>query len=95
MTDFRDVTAANRFEQGFVDADGDVRVVFADYARQGDTRILLHVEAEPELRGSGAADRFMHALAGHARSMKLKLVPQCSYAVAWLRRHREYGDLAA
>lgn len=93
MMDLRDVPDEKRFEQGFMDADGKVRVVFADYAERGDTRILLHVEADPALRGSGAAGQFMQALAEHARSEGLKLWPQCSYARAWLERHPAYGDV--
>lgn len=95
MTDFRDVLARQRYEQGFTDADGDMRTVHADYAVQGDTRIILHVEAEPELRGTGAAGTFMRALAEHARAEGLKLAPRCSYAVVWLKRHPEYDDLTA
>ncbi|GAA0618050.1 hypothetical protein GCM10009422_11700 [Brevundimonas kwangchunensis] len=95
MTDLRDVRAEQRFEQGFVDPEGQVRAVFADYAVQGDTRVILHVEADPALRGSGAAGKFMQALADHARVEKLKLAPRCSYAVAWLKRHPEYDDVVA
>lgn len=95
MTDFRDVHHAHRFEQGFVDPDGETRVVFADYAVQGDTRVILHVEADPALRGTGAAGQFMQALAEHARAEGLKLAPRCSYAVVWLKRNRQYDDLAA
>lgn len=95
MTDFRDVRAEQRFEQGFVDEDGQVRAVFADYAVQGDTRVILHVEADPALRGSGAAGKFMQALSDHARAEKLKLQPRCGYAVAWLKRHPQYGDVVA
>ena len=95
MTQFRDVPAAHRFEQGFTDAEGELRAVFADYAVQGDTRAILHVEAAPALRGSGAAGRFMQALAEHARVEGLKLRPVCSYAVAWLKRHPEYEDVTA
>ena len=95
MTEFRDVRAEQRYEQGFADADGEIRTVFADYAVQGDTRVILHVEADPALRGSGAAGRFMQALADHARAERLKLVPRCSYAAVWLKRHPEYDDLAA
>ncbi len=95
MTDFRDVIAAHRFEQGFSDADGETRSVFADYAVEGETRVILHVEAHPALRGSGAAGRFMQAMAEHARAENLKLVPRCSYAVAWLKRHPEFDDIAA
>lgn len=95
MTDLRDVVARQRFEQGFTDADGQTRTVFADYAVQGDARVILHVEADPALRGTGAAGAFMQALAGHARAEGLKLAPRCSYAVAWLKRHKEYDDVVA
>lgn len=93
MTDFRDVAAENRFEQGFTDPQGDLRRVWADYARQGDQRIILHVEAEPELRGSGAAGDFMKRLADHARAEGIKLTPRCAYAVAWFRRHPDEADV--
>lgn len=95
MTDFRDVRAEQRFEQGFTDAEGEVRIVFADYAVQDRTRVILHVEADPALRGGGAAGRFMQALAAHARAEGLKLQPRCSYAVLWHRRHPEYDDVLA
>lgn len=95
MTDFRDVLASQRFEQGFADAEGQLRTVFADYAAQGTTRVILHVEADPALRGTGAASQFMRALAGHARVEGLKLTPRCSYAAAWLKRHPEFDDLKA
>lgn len=92
-TQFRDVSAAQRFEQGFTDAEGQTRAVFADYAVQGQTRLILHVEADPALRGGGASGRFMQALAEHARAEGLKLRPVCGYAVAWLKRHAEYADV--
>lgn len=95
MGEFRDNRDGQRFEQDFADADGGRRLVFCDYAQQGSTRILLHVEADPALRGTGAARDFMQALAEHARAEGLKLAPRCSYAVAWLNRHREFDDLAA
>lgn len=95
MTEFRDVAAAQRYEQGFIDAEGQLRRVWADYAVQDDIRLILHVEAEPELRGGGASGRFMRALAEHARAEGLRLRPLCGYAAAWLRRHDEYGDLIA
>lgn len=94
-TQFRDVPSAQRFEQGFTDADGETRAVFADYAVQGDIRVILHVEADPNLRGSGAAGRFMQSLVEHAREEGLSLVPRCGYAVAWLKRHPEYNDVIA
>ena len=95
MTVFRDVAAENRFEQGFTDAEGELRRVWADYARQGDRRVILHVEADPQLRGTGAAGDFMKRLSEHVRAEGLKLIPRCAYAVAWHRRHPEASDVLA
>ena len=95
MTDFRDVVSDQRFEQGFATAAGEEGIVWADYAIQGDRRLILHVEAEPHLRGTGASGRFMQTLADHARTEGIKLTPRCGYAVAWFKRHREYEDLLA
>ena len=93
MTDFRDIPAEQRYEQTFADAGGEARRVWADYAVQGDRRAILHVEAEDELRGTGAAGKFMQSLADHARAEKLTLTPRCSYAVAWFKRHPDYADV--
>lgn len=95
MTDFRDVPAEQRFEQGFTAPDGAPGIVWADYAVQGDRRAILHVEAEDALRGSGAAGRFMASLADHARAEGIRLTPRCSYAVAWFKRHPDQSDVLA
>lgn len=95
MSDLRDVIDKRRYEQGFADADGTVRCVWADYADRGDARAILHVEAEPELRGTGASGRFMQSLAGRARREQTKLIPICGYAVAWFRRHPDQADVLA
>lgn len=95
MTDLRDVVTRQRFEQGFTDPQGQTRTVYADYAIQGNTRVIQHVEADPVLRGTGAAGIFMQALAEHARAEGLKLAPRCSYAVVWLKRHSQYSDVVA
>ena len=86
----RHLADENRFEMAFEDG-----MVWADYARNGDTLAVLHVEAERPLRGSGAAGIFMEALANHARDKGLKLRPICSYAAVWLRRHRDHHDVLA
>ena len=93
MTDFRDVTAEQRYEQGFTDPDGQMRRVWADYSVQGNRRAILHVEAGPALRGSGASGRFMQSLADHARAEGHTLTPVCDYAVAWFRRHKDQADV--
>lgn len=77
-----DNAAANRFE---LEIGG--QTVFARYRRQDNTVVILHVEAPPGLRGTGAAGRLMQGIADRAKTEGLKLVPVCSYAAAWLKRH--------
>jgi predicted GNAT family acetyltransferase len=84
----KDNAARSRFE---LDVDG--RTVFASYRRQGSTLYIPYVEAPPSLRGTGAAGRLMQGVMDIARAEKLTVVPICSYASLWIRRHREYHDL--
>jgi hypothetical protein len=70
-------------------------VVFGDYRGPPDRLAITYVEAPMALRGTGAAGRFMEALADHARRNDVKLVPICGYAVAWFRRHRDWQDVLA
>lgn len=90
MSPLRDEAGAGRLVQDFEGGQ-----VWVDYAREGDTLSLLHVEADHALRGSGAAGRFMQAVADHGRAHGLKFIPRCSYAVAWFQRHKEARDLLA
>ena len=61
--------------------------VFARYRRDATILIILHVEAEPVLRGTGAADRLMREIVEQARADATPIRPLCGYAAAWLRRH--------
>lgn len=71
------------------------QTVFADYRRNGDTLLISYVEAPPSLRGSGAAGRLMEGVMEQVRAEGLKVVPVCSYAALWMRRHRQHADLLA
>ncbi len=95
MGAFRDNTQAWRFVQTFADPAGEPRLVFADYEDQNGVCAILHVEADPVLRGTGAAGQFMQALIDYAREHRLRLLPLCGYARAWFRRHPDQGDVLA
>lgn len=91
MTDaFRDNRDDNRFE---LEVDG--LLAFADYQRRDGKLVIPHVEADMALRGTGAAGRLMEKVALTAREEGAKIVPLCSYAAAWLRRHRDFDDVVA
>ena len=68
-------------------------VAFAEYRREGERLVIPHVEAAPALRGTGAAGRLMDGVLAVARAEGLKVTPLCSYAAAYIRRHREHHDL--
>jgi predicted GNAT family acetyltransferase len=90
MSGLIDSPAAGRLEYLI-----DGQTVFALYRRQPGRLILDHVEAPPALRGTGAAGRFMTALAEKARTDGDKVVPLCGYAAAWFRRNPLHQDLLA
>ena len=74
-------------DQGRYELEVDGLMAFADYHRNGDRLVVPHVEADPALRGSGAAGRLMKNLTQTARAEGLRITPLCSYAAAWLRRN--------
>jgi predicted GNAT family acetyltransferase len=90
MPTVTDNTARQRFE---LEIDG--QIVFADYRRQGNVVIVPHVEAPPALRGSGASGQLMEGMLALLRGRGEKIVPTCSYAAAYIRRHEEHHDLLA
>ena len=48
----------------------------------------------PQLRGRGIASKMMEVVAEYLRKNSLKATATCSYANAWLKKHRElYSDI--
>lgn len=66
----------------------------AEYQRAGNTLILTHTEVPPALRGTGLGNELARAAFEYARDQHLRVLPRCPFMAAWLRRHREYQDLA-
>ncbi len=87
---FADNTDRGRFE---LTEDG--HISFAAYRKAGDVVTISHVETPTEARGTGAAGRLMGEVVEYARAQNLKIVPVCSYAVAWFRRHPDAHEVLA
>jgi predicted GNAT family acetyltransferase len=68
-------------------------LAWANYRIHDGKYLIPHVEAEPPLRGTGAAGRLMQEIVAHARENKLVIVPRCSYARAWFQRHPQAEDV--
>lgn len=64
-----------------------------DYIQDGKNFVITHVGVHPELRGQGLAGRIVEASLAYAKEKSLRVIPMCSYAAAFMRRHPEYMEL--
>ena len=86
----RDNAAQNRFE---LDLGGTLAVL--DYQRRGQVLALNHAEVPAELAGRGAGSRLVREALELVRSRGERVVPRCSFVVAYMQRHPEFDDLRA
>lgn len=56
---------------------------------------LLHAEVPPAFEGRGIGGALARGVFDLARDQGLKLVPRCSFMVAWAKRHPDYADVLA
>ena len=63
----------------------------AVYRQQGDSAVFTHTEVPPEDEGKGIGGRLVRAALDDMRQRGLKIVPACSFVVAFVRRHPEYA----
>ena len=64
-----------------------------DYIQDGKNFVITHVGVYPELRGQGIAGKIVEAGLEYAKERALRVVPMCSYAAAYIRRHPEFAEL--
>ncbi|QNE32056.1 N-acetyltransferase [Sphingomonas sp. NBWT7] len=84
----------NRAEQEFeLDLDG-YRAVAA-YQREGDRIVFTHTVVPPAIEGRGVGSKLIRAALDSARDQALKVVPQCPFVAAFIRKHPAYRDLLA
>lgn len=81
---------AHRFE---LEIEGGL--AFLDYRMDDAKMLLTHTFVPPELRGRKLAEQLVAAALKHARECRFRVVPQCGYVDAFLKRHPEFGDLRA
>jgi predicted GNAT family acetyltransferase len=64
-----------------------------DYIQDGKNFVITHVGVHPDLRGQGIAARIVQVSLEYAKENSLRVIPMCSYAAAYMRRHPEYAEL--
>ena len=78
--------AAHRFE-----LEAPHGLAIAVYRPQGNARVFTHTEVPPQDEGQGIAARLVRSALDDTKARGLRIVPACSYVVAFVRRHPEYG----
>lgn len=87
MSAVRHDDARSRYE-----LDTEHGTAIAVYRQQGDARIFTHTETPPQDEGKGVASALVKAALDDTRAHGFKIVPACSFVVAYVRRHPEYRD---
>jgi uncharacterized protein len=82
--DVRHNVAASRFE---VTVDG--HLCRADYQLEDGVMRMHHTDVPAALEGRGIAGRLVRAAFAYADANDLRILPQCSYVAAYVRRHPE------
>jgi hypothetical protein len=92
MTDtrFHDDTARNRYQLLL----GDDEVGFIEYDRVGEKSILIkHTEVLPGHEGKGYASTLVQSALDNIRGQGKSVIPICTYALNWVRKHPDYHGL--
>jgi predicted GNAT family acetyltransferase len=80
----------NRFEA----QRGGAEIGLLTYRRSGELLVVTHTEVNPEIGGRGVGRRLVRAALEYARQAKLRVLPRCPFAAAYIRRHKSrYMDL--
>ncbi|MFT3791797.1 MAG: GNAT family N-acetyltransferase [Rudaea sp.] len=83
-----DNRARNRYE---LTVDGFTAHV--DYARKPGVITFIHTIVPEQLGGRGIGSRLAQFALDDARRNGEKVIPQCSFIAAYIKRHAEYQDL--
>jgi hypothetical protein len=90
MSEFK--VRQNESEERF-ESDVEGGVAYVEYIIDGDEITFTHTEVPKVAEGKGVAGKLVAGALVYARSAGLRVVPQCPYVAAWMKRHREYDDI--
>ncbi|KLD71469.1 GNAT family N-acetyltransferase [Xanthomonas pisi] len=65
------------------------------YRLEAKRMTITHTLVPDAIAGRGIAAVLVEAALQHARAAGLMVVPACSYAAAYMRRHQQFQDLLA
>jgi predicted GNAT family acetyltransferase len=63
------------------------------YRREPGAIVMVHTEVAPSAEGKHVGSSLVEAALADVRARGLRVVPQCPFVAAYIRRHPEYADL--
>ena len=63
------------------------------YSRKDGEITFWHTEVPSEAAGQGVAAALVKTALQYARDENLQVIPECEYVAAFVKKHREYGDI--
>ena len=67
----------------------------AAYQLEGDTIVFTHTVVPKAIEGRGVASRLIRGALDQVRDRGLKVIPQCPFVAAYIKRHPDVQDLLA
>ena len=64
-----------------------------DYVLDGNNFVITSVGVHPELRGQGIAGKLTQVGLEYAKERRLRVIPMCPHAAAYIRKNPEYAEL--
>ena len=73
----------------------DEHVVLINYRLHDNEMELVHTEVPPDLEGKGHGRKIVEKAFQYIKDQNYKVVPLCSFVVAYLKRHPEWNSIVA
>ncbi len=94
-TNSENIHVVNNEAEGRFQAEVEGGLAFLQYVNSESRIVFTHTEVPPELEGKGLGSKLVKAALEHARSEKIKVVPQCPFVASYIREHPEYESLVS
>ncbi|MEV6692431.1 GNAT family N-acetyltransferase [Micromonospora sp. NPDC051196] len=66
---------------------------FTAYLPRKEVLVFTHTEVDPAFQNMGVGSALMRGTLDQVRAQGQRVVPQCPFMAAFLKRHPEYADL--
>ena len=89
------ISVENNTDESRFQVQVDEYIAVIDYYLRGNDIVFTHTGVPDALGGQGLASKMAKTALEYAKAEGLKVVPQCPFVRAYLRRHSEYQGLVS